>query len=140
MIAARQKLQKHRGSILLNILFIMVIISILIAGMTQLMVSELSIGRVEANYSNSMVVAEAGINYELRKISNDGTTADQKNATGTAGTSYTTSAGTFQVYVSQRNSDGGETTPWTLGKNLYIYSTGGVKRPEPYHKSRRRSL
>ena len=125
MIVVQRKLQSHRGGILLNILFIMVIISILIAGMTQLMVSDLSIGKVEANYSNSMVVAEAGVNYELRKISNNSATADQKNATGTPGTTYTTSAGTFQVYVTQRNSDGTEPA-WVPTNNLWIYSTGGI--------------
>jgi hypothetical protein len=52
----------------------MVVISILIAGMTQLMVSDLSIGKTEANYANSLVAAEAGINYELRKISNNSAT------------------------------------------------------------------
>ena len=121
-----RKSHKNRGSILLNVLIFLVVISILIAGVANLMLSDYSIVKVENDYSNSLVVAEAGINYELRKISNDDTKADQKNANGTAGTSYTTAAGTFQVYVTQRNSDGTEPTPWTSGKNLWIYSTGGV--------------
>jgi Tfp pilus assembly protein PilX len=121
-----RKPHKNRGSILLNVLIFLIVISILIAGMANLMLSDYSIVKVENDYSNSLVVAEAGINYELRKISNDDTTADQKNATGQAGTSYTTAAGTFQVYITQRNPDGTEPTPWTPGKNLWIYSTGGV--------------
>ncbi len=125
MIDARLKFQRQRGAILLNVLIFLVIISILLAGMAQLMVSDYSIGKVEKDYANSLVVAESGINYELRKISTDGKMADQKNATGAAGTSYTTAAGNVQVYVTQRNSDGTEPT-WTPGKNLWIYSTGGV--------------
>ncbi len=122
----RLQFQKRRGAILLHVLIFLVIISILLAGMAQLMVSDYSIVKVENDYSNSLVVAEAGINYELRKISTNSATADQKQGTGPAGTSYTTAAGTFQVYVTQRNPDGTEPTPWVPGKNLWIYSTGGV--------------
>jgi Tfp pilus assembly protein PilX len=126
MTFVRLKFQKRRGAILLNVLIFLVVISILLAGMAKLMISDYSIVRVENDYANSLVVAEAGINYELRKISVDGTKADQKSSQGTAGASYTTAAGTFQVYVTQRNSDGTEPSPWTPGKNVWIYSTGGV--------------
>lgn len=126
MTVVRLKTRQHHGAILLNVLIFLVIMSILLAGMAQLMVSDYSIGKVEKDYSNSLAVAEAGINYELRKISNDATLVDQKQTMGTGGASYTTVAGTFQVYVTQRNSDGTETTPWKAGKNLWIYSTGGV--------------
>jgi Tfp pilus assembly protein PilX len=126
MMVVRRKTQRHHGAILLNVMIFLVIVSILLAGMGQLMVSDYSIGTVEANYSNSLAVAEAGVNYELRKISNDATQADQKQTMGTGGASYTTAAGKFQVYVTQRNDDGTESTPWTPGNNLWIYSTGGV--------------
>ena len=126
MLVFRLQSQKRHGAILLHVLIFLVIISILLAGMAQLMLSDYSIVKVENDYSNSMVVAEAGINYELRKISTNATTADQKQATGPVGTSYTTAAGTFQVYVTQRNADGTEPTPWTPGNNLWIYATGGV--------------
>lgn len=102
------------------------IVSILLVGMGQLMVSDYSIVKVENDYANSLAVAEAGINYELRKITTNASIADQKKTGSTPGTSYTTAAGTFSVYVTQRNSDGTETTPWTTGNNLWIYSTGGV--------------
>ncbi len=117
---------RRSGAILLDVLVIVLITSILLAGLATLVVSDSSIANTETNYANSLVVAEAGINYELRKISNDGNSADQKHSSGVAGTSYTTAAGTFQVYVTQRNSDGTEPTPWTPGKNLWVYSTGGV--------------
>ena len=126
MTMVRLKFQRRRGAVLLNVLVILVVISILLAGMAQLMVSDYSIGKVESDYSNSLVVAESGVNYELRKISNSGASADQKNASGAPGTSYTTTAGAVQVYVTQRNADGTEPTPWTPGKNLWIYSKGGV--------------
>ena len=118
--------QRRHGAILLNVLVFMIVISIMIAGMALLIVSDDSIGRVESNYALSLGAAEAGINYELRKISDDATTADQKQLTGAPGISYTTPAGTFSVYVTQRNSDGSETTPWVPGQNLWVYSTGGV--------------
>ena len=117
---------RKRGAILINVLAFVVIISIVLAGMGQLMISDYSIVKVENNYANSLAVAEAGVNYELRKITTDAATADQKKSTGAPGTSYTTAAGTFQIYVTQRNNDGTETTPWTPGQNLWIYSSGGV--------------
>jgi len=116
---------------MLNVLIFLVIMSTLLAGMAQLMVSDYSVGKVEANYSISLATAEAGVNYELRKISNDGTLGDQKQSAGTGGTTYTTAAGTCSVYVTQHNQDGTETTPWAPGKSLWIYSTGnynGVSR------------
>jgi len=126
MIGTRSKLQNRRGAILLNVLIFMIVISIVIAGMALLMVSDNSVGRVESNYSTSLAVAEAGVNYELAKISSSALSADQKQLIGAPGISYTTTAGTFAVYVTQRNSDGSETTPWVPGQNLWIYSTGGV--------------
>lgn len=122
----RLKFKKRRGGVLLHVLIFLVVISILLAGIGKLMVSDYSMVKVENDYANSLVVAEAGINYELRKISNDAKTVDQKQAGAVPGTSYSTSVGTFQVYVTQRNLDGTEPTPWTAGKNLWIYSTGGV--------------
>ena len=110
---------------MLNVLIFLVIMSTLLAGMAQLMVSDFTIGRIEADYSNSLATAESGVNYELRKISNDSTLVDQKQSSGTGGKQYTTAAGTFSVYVTQRNNDGTETVPWTAGKPLWIYSTGG---------------
>jgi len=126
MPIASLKYQRRRGAILLNVLIFMIVISIIIAGMALLMVSDNSVGRVESNYSNSLAVAEAGVNYELCKISNDARSADQKQLLGTPGIAYATTSGTFAVYVTQRNSDGSETTPWVPGQNLWIYSTGGV--------------
>lgn len=124
-------LRRTRGVVLLNVLILVVIVSIMLVGMTGLMVSDYGMIKTENNYAMVLEVAEAGVNYELRKISVDATTADQKHLTGAAGTTYTTSAGTFSVYVTQRNSDGSETTPWVAGSNLWIYSSGtlnGVTR------------
>jgi len=126
MRIAKIKFQRRRGAILLNVLVFMLVMSIIIAGMALLLVSDNSLGRVESNYSNSLAVAEAGVNYELCKISSSGLSADQKQMIGAPGIPYTTTAGTFSVYVTQRNSDGSETTPWVPGQNLWIYSTGGV--------------
>jgi len=125
MTNSRRQTQRNHGAIMLNVLIFLVIMSTLLAGIAQLMVSDFTIGKIEADYSNSLATAEAGINYELRKISNDGTLGDQKQSAGTGGSQYTTAAGTFSVYVTQRNNDGTETVPWTPGKNLWIYSKGG---------------
>jgi Tfp pilus assembly protein PilX len=121
-------MQRHRGSILLNVMFFLIIISLILAGMGLLMVSDYSLGGVESDYANAMPVAEAGINYELHKITGDGLLADQKQFIGAPGIPYTTTAGTFSVYVTQRNDDGTETTPWIPGNNLWIYSTGTVHK------------
>jgi len=115
-----------RGAALITVLVFVLISSIILAGIGALVVSDLQTAIEGQEYDNAIYTAEAGINYELNKISVNSANADQKNATGAPGTSYSSAAGAFSVYVTQRNSNGTETTPWASGNNLYIYATGTI--------------
>ena len=117
--------QNRRGGILISVLAYVVVISLIMAGVTTLSVSHYTRVRTESDYAGALDAAEAGANYEINKISNNIANVDQQNATGNPGHSYTTSAGSFSVYVTQRNASS-ETTPWAAPNNLWIYSTGTV--------------
>lgn len=121
-----RKVRLRSGQTLLGVLFFVLISSIILAGIGTLVVSDYKSAGVGSSYDNALYAAEAGINYEMNKISIDSTKVDQKNATGAPGTNYSTAAGNFAVYVTQRNADNSEQTPWTAGKGLWVYSAGTV--------------
>src|SRR5207248_3349236 len=75
---------------------------------------------VESDYASALSLAEAGVNYELRKISADPTVADQVVAGAPTGVTYAFGAGKYRVYC--MNKDG--STPWTVPNYLYVVSTG----------------
>jgi len=119
--------RQHRGGILITALVFSVIIAFLVAGIGALTVSHLSRESTEASYSGALDLAEAGVNYEIRKISLDASQADQFSAMTQAGATYTLGGGSFTVYC--ENTDG--STPWVAPNDLYIISTGtlnGVSR------------
>ena len=119
------------GQTLLTVLVFVLITSLILAGIGTLVVSDYKASGLGVDYDKSLYAAEAGINYELNKISLNTSNVDQKQAGSSPGTQYTTAAGTFTVYVTQRNVDGTESNPWAVGKDLWVYSTGqsgAVKR------------
>lgn len=73
--------------------------------------------RADLNYAQALDLAEAGIDYEFRKVSLDPTTADQS-----PGVRYTFGQGSFTVYCTNKDA----TTPWSSSQYLYVVSTGTV--------------
>jgi Tfp pilus assembly protein PilX len=111
-----------RGAVIIGVLFFLLIISIMLMGIATLAVSHQNLEDVDAKYSAAMDLAEAGINYEFRKISQDASTADQY-----PGTTYSLGGGTFNVYCTNQNGS----TPWSVSSTLYVVATGtagGVSR------------
>ena len=121
----RLKVKKtESGGALLTALVFVVIISTAIAGIATLSVSHFSRASVEADNSNALLLADAGVNYELRYISENqltGTPAHQ------AGSAYTGSIagveGTFTVWVTNDPDNGNS---WSPPNNVIIHSTGTV--------------
>jgi|SRR5579872_2565074 len=111
----------RRGGALLTSIMFVVVTSMLIVGMLTVSVSYLARAKTESDYENALGFAEAGVNYELRSISNSASNADQ--LTNGAGVTYTLGSGSFSVYC--ENKDG--TTPWTTGSStLYVVSAGTI--------------
>ncbi len=107
----------QRGSALITALFFILIISTLLMGIGTLAVSHQGLAITESDYAAALDVAEGGINYELRKISQNTSNADQS-----PGVSYPMSVGNFSVYCT--NTDG--STPWSQGNSVNIISVGTV--------------
>ncbi|MCL5283863.1 MAG: hypothetical protein M1330_04020 [Armatimonadetes bacterium] len=106
-----------RGSALITALFFILIVSTLLMGISTLAVSHEGLAVTESDYAASLDVAEAGINYELRKISQDASNADQY-----PGSSFSMNLGDFSVYCT--NTDG--STPWNQPGSVTVISTGTV--------------
>lgn len=88
--------------------------------MARLAVSHYERTQVESDYACALNLAEAGVNYEYWKISQDPTTADQVSQSNPQGVTYSYGNGTFTVYCT--NMDG--STPWSVPSNLYVVCTG----------------
>jgi hypothetical protein len=111
---------RQRGGIIIGVLFFLLIISMLLIGTATLTTGHQNLEDSDAKYSDALNSAEAGVNYEFRKISQNPASADQS-----PGTTYTLGGRTFKVYCT--NKDG--STPWdTTGGNLYVISAGTVDR------------
>ncbi len=116
---------RNRGFALITVIMFIAITSTLLAGIGTFAVSHNSRAHSDADWQSAMDIAEAGVNTELSKISRNFLTAD------ITPTTYSFNGGTYRVWVTQRNSDGTETTPWTAPNDMFIYSTGsfdGVSR------------
>ncbi len=106
-----------RGSALITALFFILIVSTLLMGVGTLAVSHQGLSLTESDSAAALDVAEAGINYELRKISQDASDADQYPGAGSS-----MNSGDFSVYCT--NTDG--STPWNQPGTVTIISTGTV--------------
>src|SRR5579871_4828215 len=118
----------HRGGVLLATLAYVAVVGMVMAGMLSLTVSHYSRSRTESDYSNALAVAEAGINYELNKISVTPTGADQSASPYTQSLldNYSQAAGSFTVYVTPRTGVTVGSGTWTSPNDLFIFSTGTV--------------
>src|ERR1041385_7488374 len=121
MKTSKFQLKLHRNSrsgyALVTIVIFLTILSTITAGLGFYATSHNQRATVDSKYAAALDVAEAGINYEYRKISNDNTTADQY-----PGTVVNVGGGSFKVYCTAR--DG--TTPWSPQQYLYVVSIGTV--------------
>lgn len=123
----RTVIHGERGGVLIGAIVFITIISISLAGVARLSVSHYSRANVERDYQAALYLAEAGINYEMRKVSLDPANADQFNNGTQKGVTYTLGLGSFEVYCT--NVDG--TKPWNTTQQMAVVSIGminGVKR------------
>jgi hypothetical protein len=114
--------KSHYGGILISALAFVTITSLMVMGMVTIAVSNYAREQTEADYQTALSLAEAGVNYELRKISANPANADQRPNGASPGVSYNFGGGTFAVYCANKNN----TTPWTAPADLYVMCTGTI--------------
>jgi len=102
---------------MIHTLFFMLIISTLLIGIGSFAVSHQTRAKVDSDYAAALDLAEAGVNYEFRKITYDPAQADQS-----PGNTYTFGGGNFRVYCVNRDGS----SPWVEPNELYVYATGTV--------------
>ncbi len=71
--------RRTRGSALITAIVFALIVALTLAGVGTLTVSHYALAHVEADSTSAMDLAEAGINYELTRITNNTADADQPN-------------------------------------------------------------
>jgi hypothetical protein len=110
---------QRRGMALLLALVAVLLISALLSGILLLTVSHLGLSGANSAYANALSLAEAGVNWELWKISRDVAQADQTDTT----VEFPAGSGrTFTVRV-QASETGGA---WAPPDDLWVVSTGTV--------------
>jgi len=125
----------RRGFTLITALAFTLVVGTVLAGIGTVAVSHLSRAKTEGTYANAISLADAGINYEIARISSntaDTTLADQWSSPRTVqvntlpGMSAMDPSATFSVHVQKwgSNCDGG--TPWTAPSDLCVEATGTV--------------
>ncbi len=117
----RTYIKGKRGGTLITSLVFVTICAYCLAGMGKLGVSQYSRAGVERDYVAALYLAEAGINYEIRKISQNSANADQKSNQNPNGPSYTLGNGTFNVYCANT----GGSIPWTTGSATALITSIG---------------
>src|SRR5258708_18486006 len=74
---------RQRGSMIIGVLFFLLIISFLLVGTGTLTVGHQNLADSDSKYSDALNAAEAGVNYEFRRISQNPSIADQYPGTAT---------------------------------------------------------
>ena len=111
----------RRGGVLITTLIISTIVASMLAGMGTLLTSYYSRAVDETNYANAINIADAGINYEIRRITANVSNADMPGTTAPYGSLVSFGNGSFRVYCTM--SDG--TTAWDKTTTpFYVFSTG----------------
>lgn len=110
---------RRRGMALILALSVTAIVSALLSGILLLSVSHLSLSNTNSSYANALNLAEAGINWELWKISRDPTAADQSPVT----MEYPTGSGRFFTVHVEAYPSGGT---WIPPRDLCVIGTGTV--------------
>ncbi len=109
----------RRGMALMLALVVVLIVMTLVSGVLLLSVSHFSLSNTNSAYANALNLAEAGINYELWKISHSASQADQAPVTIEMPSG---SGRTFTVRIEAYPSGGA----WTPPAPFWIVSTGHV--------------
>lgn len=123
MYRAKHTRRAQHGGILLTTLVFAVVIATMLAGLGTLIVSYYSRVATESVYANAINLADAGINYELRKLNQSVSTADLPSSGTPPGTTVNFGAGTIRVYCTM--ADG--TTSWDKSTTPFdIFSTGTI--------------
>jgi len=123
------RVPKRQGGVLIAVLAYVAVIGLIMAGVLSVTVSHYSRARSEKDYANALSIAEAGVNYEINKISVTPDSPDQSASPATQAVSdnYSQAAGSFSVYIVARN---GNQPPanatWTSPGDGWIVSTGTV--------------
>jgi len=122
----RRRQTKLKGASLLTALVAVLIVSIMLGGLGALAVSHYSRARSDAEYAKALQLAEAGINYELRYIS-DNQLSTVNPVAHQAGSAYTGSVsgapGTFSVWVTNDPDNG---SAWAPPSAMLIHAIGTV--------------
>lgn len=100
--------QRTRGSALITAIVFALVVALTLAGVSLLTVSHYSLAHVEASSTAALDLAEAGINYELTKLTNNVADADQPSSAYRSASDIDASltSGTFQVYCEDPNTKG----------------------------------
>ena len=122
MCATNRYRKAHTGGAIISALAFTAVTSMMLVGMLTVSTSYFTRANSEADYDLALAVAEAGVNYEFRKISTNVNSADQVSAGKPNGMTFPLGSGTFTV--SCTNKDG--STPWTAPGDLYVVSIGTV--------------
>lgn len=122
MKRTRARQAAHRGGVLVSSVVFALIVSLGVAAMGKLAVSQYDSAIMDDTYAQALPAAEAGIDYEFRKISSNPYSADQSTFKSPAGSTYSLGQSSFQVYCT--NLDG--TTPWYPPAKLYVVAKGTV--------------
>jgi len=121
--AFRRVRASQKGGAIISVIFVLLILSVLLMGAGTLAVGHQNLEKTDMDYASALNIAEAGVNYEFRKISSGAGNADQY-----PGGRHDLAGGNFTVYCT--NQDG--SSPWdTTTGYLYVLSTGyinGVSR------------
>ena len=123
---------KHQfGGVLVTALVFAMIVSLFAVAVAHIAVSHLQRNSVESDYATAIQLADAGINHELRWLSQDTSTAASRAhqrhpGAGQVGPYTATVAGipNGSFTVSVMNDDG--TGPWAPPNGLVIRSTGTI--------------
>src|SRR5687768_12806553 len=94
----------QRGFALVSVLVFMLVIATLLSGMGMFAASHQSLAHVDSDYAAALSLAEAGANYEFRKLS-----LDQNNPDQYPGATINWGGGTFTVWCANRDGS----VPWT---------------------------
>ncbi len=123
----------QRGFTLITALAFTLVVGTILAGIGSVAVSHLSRAHTEGTYANAVTLAEAGINYEIARISSDTadtSLADQESSPrtvqvntlpGMAGVS-----GSFTVFVRPFGSNCNGSGTWKAPNDMCVESTGTV--------------
>src|SRR5438309_75708 len=87
------------GGVLISGLAFAAISAFIVVGMLTMTVANYARSSTEADYESALSLAEAGVNYELRKITLNTANADQRDTAP----SYTFGNGTFKVYCTNKD-------------------------------------